>query len=101
VLSATFAPPALVLASTAAFLISETADLIVYTPLQRRGLLLAVVASGAAGLVVDSMVFLLLAFGSLQFLPGQILGKIWMIVATLPLLWWVRSRDQRIGLTVA
>lgn len=99
ILSATFAPPALVLASTAAFLLSEVADLIVYTPLQRRGLLLAVVASGMAGLVVDSVIFLFLAFGSLQFLAGQTLGKIWMVVATLPILWWLRCRDERIGLT--
>src|SRR5690349_11783194 len=38
VLSAIFAPPSLILASTAAFLLSELADLGVYTPLQRRGL---------------------------------------------------------------
>src|SRR5690349_4237993 len=37
-LSALFAPPALVLASTVAFGLSETADLAVYTPLQRKGL---------------------------------------------------------------
>jgi uncharacterized PurR-regulated membrane protein YhhQ (DUF165 family) len=37
VLSALLAPPALVLASATAFLLSETADLAVYTPLQRRG----------------------------------------------------------------
>src|SRR3712207_9562412 len=39
------APPSLVLASTVAFLLSELADLGVYTPLQRRGLILAVAAS--------------------------------------------------------
>src|SRR3546814_16655034 len=37
-LSATFATPALVVASAIAFLISEFVDLAVYTPLQRRGL---------------------------------------------------------------
>ena len=36
---------------------------------------LAVVASSAVGLVVDSIVFLWLAFGSLDFLLGQIVGK--------------------------
>ena len=45
VLSALLAPPALVLASAAAFLLSETADLAVYTPLQKRGLVLAVALS--------------------------------------------------------
>src|SRR5262249_58697 len=60
-LSALLAPPALVIASAAAFLLSEFADLAVYTPLARRGLLIAVVASGVVGLVVDSVVFLWLA----------------------------------------
>ena len=52
-LSALLAPPALVIASAVAFLLSEFADLGVYTPLARRGLVLAVIASGVAGLVVD------------------------------------------------
>src|SRR5687767_8204274 len=55
VLSGLLAPPALVLASAIAFLLSEAADLAVYTPLQRRGLVLAVAASGVVGLVVDSI----------------------------------------------
>jgi len=97
-LSAFFAPPALVLASTVAFGFSELADLAVYTPLQRRGLVTAAVASSVVGLVVDSIMFLSLAFGSLQFLPGQIVGKLWMVVAFLPLLRWLRARDQRLGL---
>ena len=44
-LSALLAPPALVVASAVSFLLSELADLAVYTPLQRRRLILAVVAS--------------------------------------------------------
>src|SRR6266446_4563006 len=56
VLSALLAPPALVIASAVAFLLSEFADLAVYTPLARRGLVIAVVASGVVGLVVDSVV---------------------------------------------
>src|SRR2546430_7010108 len=60
-LSALLAPPALVIASAVAFLLSEFADLAVYTPLARRGLLIAVVASGVGGLGVDSVVFLWLA----------------------------------------
>ncbi len=85
-LSAFVAPPALVLASCAAFLLSETADLAVYTPLQRRGLVLAVVASSGLGLVVDSVVFLHLAFGSLDFLPGQVVGKVWAVLVSIPLI---------------
>jgi regulator of RNase E activity RraA len=70
-LSALLAPPALVIASAVAFLLSEFADLAVYTPLARRGLVLAVVTSGVAGLVVDSIVFLWLAFGSLDSCPAR------------------------------
>ena len=101
VLSALIAPPALVIASAAAFLISEVADLAVYTPLQRRGLILAVVASSAVGLLVDSVVFLMLAFGSLNYLSGQIAGKAWMVLLAIPLIAWLRRRDERLGLAPA
>jgi queuosine precursor transporter len=97
-LSALLAPPALVIASASAFLISEFADLAVYTPLVRRGLIVAVAASGAVGLVVDSIVFLWLAFGSLDFLAGQIVGKAWMVLISLPLVAWLRRRDERLGI---
>jgi uncharacterized PurR-regulated membrane protein YhhQ (DUF165 family) len=78
------APASLVVASGAAFLISEAADFAVYTPLQRRRLMLAVVASACVGLVVDSVVFLWLAFDSLAFLPGQVVGKLWAVLASVP-----------------
>jgi uncharacterized PurR-regulated membrane protein YhhQ (DUF165 family) len=100
-LSALFAPKELVLASATAFLLSETADLLVYTPLQRRGLMLAVAASSAVGLVVDSVIFLTLAFGSLDFLAGLVIGKAWMVLAALPAIAWLRRRDERLGLTPA
>lgn len=100
-LSATFASPELVAASTAAFLLSELADLAVYTPLQRRRLLIAVLASGLVGVTIDSIVFLWLAFGSLDFLLGQVVGKLWMILLALPIVHWLRGRDQRLGLVPA
>jgi hypothetical protein len=77
VLSWLIAPAALVVASVAAFLLSEIADLAVYAPLRRRRLILAVLASGVAGAVVDSALFLWLAFGSLELLAGQVVGKLW------------------------
>jgi uncharacterized PurR-regulated membrane protein YhhQ (DUF165 family) len=95
------APPALVIASAVAFLLSEFADLGVYTPLARRGLVLAVVASGVAGLIVDSIVFLWLAFGSLDFLSGQVVGKAWMVLLSIPLVAWLRRRDERLGIMPA
>ena len=97
-LSATFAPAALAIASGAAFLLSETADLAVYTPLQRRRLTLAVLASGVVGALVDSAVFLWLAFGSFDFLAGQVVGKLWASVFAVPLIWgWRAAMDGREG----
>ncbi len=91
-LSVAVAPPALVLASAAAFLLSEMADLAVYTPLQKRRLLAAVVLSGIAGAAIDSAAFLWLAFGSLDFIAGQIVGKLWMTLAAAPLVLLIRAR---------
>ncbi|MGI9522871.1 MAG: VUT family protein [Hyphomicrobiaceae bacterium] len=100
-LSAFFAPAQLVVASAAAFLVSEFADLLVYTPLQRRRLIAAVAASSFVGLVVDSILFLYLAFGSLEFLLGQIVGKSWMVLLALPLITLLRRRDARLGVVPA
>jgi uncharacterized PurR-regulated membrane protein YhhQ (DUF165 family) len=100
-LSGLLAPAALVIASAVAFLLSEFADLAVYTPLQRRRFLLAVLASSLAGLVVDSAVFLYLAFGSLDYLAGQVVGKAWMVLLAMPLISWLRRRDERLGLAAA
>jgi uncharacterized PurR-regulated membrane protein YhhQ (DUF165 family) len=98
-LSGLVAPAQLVVASAAAFLVSETADMLVYTPLQKRRLVLAVFASSAVGLLIDSLVFLSLAFGSLDFLAGQVIGKAWMVLAALPAVAWLRRRDERVGLS--
>ncbi len=100
-LSAGFAPRSLVIASAAAFLLSELADFAVYTPLARRRLVLAVFASSMVGLVVDSFIFLWLAFGSLDFLAGQIVGKAWMVLLAIPLVSYLRRRDDRLGLNPA
>ena len=82
----------LALASGTAFLFSELADFAVYTPLRRRNWLGAVAASNAVGLVVDSALFLWLAFGSLDFLPGQVVGKASMTLLALVLLSLLRRR---------
>nr|MBF0683548.1 VUT family protein [Pseudomonas sp.] len=100
-LSWLIAPPALVLASVVAFLFSEFADLAVYTPLQRRGLVRAVVLSSIVGLFVDTLIFLHLAFGSLEFMWGQIIGKSWMVLLAIPAIAYLRRRDERLGLEPA
>ena len=100
-LSALLAPPAVVVASATAFLLSELADLFVYTPVQRHNFVLAVTLSSLIGLVVDSAVFLYLAFGSLDFLAGQVVGKAWMVLFAIPFVHWLRRRDERLGLAAA
>jgi uncharacterized PurR-regulated membrane protein YhhQ (DUF165 family) len=87
------APPALAVASVAAFTVSELADMAVYAPLARRRLMLAVAASGVAGAAIDSAVFLLLAFGSLDYLAGNVVGKLWMTALVVPVLWTMRRRS--------
>lgn len=98
VISWVISPPALVLASVAAFVFSETADALVFTPLQKRGLLIAVAVSALAGIVVDSVLFLSLAFHSLDFLSGQIIGKLWAVLASLPIIQLIRRADAKEGL---
>ena len=78
-LSALLSTPTLALASGVTFLISESVDFAIFTPLQSRNLPLAVVISGAIGDVVDSVVFLTLAHIPLAVaLEGQIVGKMSM-----------------------
>jgi queuosine precursor transporter len=88
-------------ASAVAFLLSELADFAVYTPLQQKRFVVAVVASSLVGLTVDSFVFLYLAFGSLDYLLGQIIGKAWMVLFSIPVIRWIRQRDLRLGISPA
>lgn len=83
--------PAFAAASGMAFLFSESLDALVFERLRRRKWLTAVAASNVVGFVADSAVFLLLAFGSLDFLAGQLLGKGWMTLLAVFVLWTVRS----------
>ncbi|HKG39540.1 MAG TPA: VUT family protein [Conexibacter sp.] len=84
--------PAFVLASTIAFLVSELADLAVYTPLAQRNRIGAVALSNTVGLAVDSWLFLTLAFGSLALLPGLIVCKALMTVLVVAAMWAWRGR---------
>tara|TARA_R100001086_G_scaffold156738_1_gene83859 strand:- start:29 stop:403 length:375 start_codon:yes stop_codon:yes gene_type:complete len=94
-LSGLVAPAALVLASATAFLISESADMAVYTPLRERKLWLAVVASGIVGAFVDSGIFLYLAFGSIDHMTGNVVGKIIMSLLAVPIILVMRRVSSR------
>jgi queuosine precursor transporter len=78
--------PSLAFASGTAFLVSESCDFLVYTPLARRRPITAVAASNTVGAVVDSLIFLSLAFHSLALFWGQVVGKSWVTLASLALL---------------
>ncbi|MFE2583773.1 VUT family protein [Streptomyces sp. NPDC059378] len=94
VLSYLLADPTLATASAVAFVVAETLDFAVYEPLRQRGLPLAMLASNAVGLLADSLLFLKLAFNSLTYLPGQILGKTWMTLAAIAVLALLRQRKN-------
>ena len=81
----------------AAFLLSELSDYAVYTPLQERRLITAVVASSLAGLIIDSMVLLYLNLGSLDYLVG-IVGKACMVLLAIPVIWRIRNRDKSLNI---
>ena len=87
-LSLLFSPPAIAIASAAAFALAEMADLAVYAKLRVRGKPLAVIASQVVGAALDSALFVYLAFGSFDFSAGTTMAKIYagVIIAGLLLL---------------
>jgi len=77
-----FLPPgvtamSIVAGSTIAFALSETADLLIYTPLRLKGYVRAALASNVVGSFVDTIAFLTIAgFPLRQAIAGQMVGKI-------------------------
>lgn len=67
----------LAVASGLAFLISEVLDLLVYEQVRNRfdSVPTGMAVSNAFSIPVDSFIFLTLAFGSLDFFWGQVIGK--------------------------
>lgn len=94
-LSGLVSEPSLVIASVSAFLFAELADFAVYAPMKKRYPAMAVIVSGLAGSFVDSAIFLSLAFGSVEFLAGQVLGKFWMsLIAGMMIAVWRRFKEE-------
>ena len=79
-------------ASAVAFTGSEGLDTWVWEKLRGRSAYLALTLSNTVGLVIDTTVFLLIAFQSLGFFWGQVVGKAWMTVLALAVLWGIRNR---------
>ena len=82
-ISATLASPQIAVASVVAFTFSEVLDAVVYARVRHRTRLGAAAVSNAVGLVVDTAVFVPLAFGDVAVVPGQIVGKTGATVCTL------------------
>ena len=73
--------PKLAFASGFTFLVSETVDFAIFTPLAKRNFAAAVLVSGLFGEFVDSVLFLTLAQIPLSIaLKGQLVGKMWVIL---------------------
>lgn len=84
------APPFIAVASASAFLFSELVDFAAYTPLARKRFYTALIVSCAAGALADSALFLWLAFGSLDHMLGQVIGKVYAVVIYAGLRWPVQ-----------
>lgn len=80
-ISLSVSPPATAAASAVAFTLAEMADMAVYAGLRRRGRPIAVLASQIVGAIIDSAIFVWIAFGSLEFSAGTALAKIYAGVA--------------------
>lgn len=91
-LSYVVASPQLATASAAAFAFSELVDFALFTWIAPRWAP-AVLVGGLAGAVVDSAIFLSIAFGSLAFMPGQVVGKAYGIAAATVL---IAARRKRV-----
>lgn len=85
-LSLVTSSPALAIASATAFLVAELADQAVYAPLRRRSRAWAVMASGIVGAALDSLLFVWIAFGSVEFAAGTTLAKVYASAAVAALL---------------
>jgi queuosine precursor transporter len=84
--------PHIALASGLTYLCSESLDMAVYTPLQKRWFVPAVLVSGCAAIVLDSVLFLHLAgLYSTAAVEGLILGKFWVILVAVPVTWGLRK----------
>lgn len=82
--------PSFAVASSAAFVVSELVDMAIYTPMRRRNRWVAVCVSNTVGSLVDSALFLWLAFGSVSGVVDLTTAKALMVIPVLVVLWFTR-----------
>lgn len=88
--------PFIALASGCAFLASETADQLVYSPLRTKGYVRAAIASNVVGALVDTVLFLWIAgFPIRGAIAGQMTGKLLVTLAAVALVMGLRGISRR------
>lgn len=96
ILTSLLVDPFLAFASGMAFLWSESTDALVFTPLADRGkFVVGVAISGVAASVVDSILFLQLAFGSPAGWWQLFVVKSVIVMAATPIAAWGRNAVSR------
>ena len=89
--------PAIAFASGAAFLTSELADFGIYTQVRKYSKWLGMLLSGVVGSIIDSFLFLWLAFNSIAFWEGQIIGKVGMTIICVGIWKGLRALPKRLS----
>jgi uncharacterized PurR-regulated membrane protein YhhQ (DUF165 family) len=93
-LSVILADPGLAAASAWAFLLSETLDFAIYTPLAERAFVLAVLASSVAGSFADSALFVRIAFDSYRGWWQLAVVKSLIVCVAAPVAWWIKAAGR-------
>lgn len=83
--------PHVAIASAAAFAFSELVDFLLFSVVAPRWGR-AVLVGGVAGAFADSLIFLWIAFGSLHFWQGQVIGKAYGVVLAAAVIGTLRAR---------
>ena len=87
----------LLVASLLAFFVSEMADFFVYDRFRKQNKGNAVLASGAVGAALDTTLFSYVAFGTLAWQPGLLLGKMYATLSVAVYLYVRQAYNRRIG----
>lgn len=89
--------PVVATASAVAFAISELSDFFIYSAIKKSSVAAAVIVSGIIGGVIDSLLFLQIAFGSTLFWEGQVIGKTMMALLGGVFIWARRAVSIRLS----
>ncbi len=89
-IAAAITDPTIAAASLAAFLAAELVDMAIFVGLRRHGFVIAAICSSLVGIVLDSSIFVRIAFGNQDYVIGQIIGKVWAASIVLPVIAMLR-----------